>query len=71
MSQATDMLALYIAAEKAVLTGQSYTINGRTLTRANLTEITKNRAYWQAMVNKEQATTLGGNSNYSLADFSE
>lgn len=70
MSTATEMLALYIDAEKKVLTGQSYTINGRSLTRANLSEITKNRAYWQAMVNKENAATQGGSSLYSVADWS-
>lgn len=30
---------LYIAAEEAVLSGQSYTIGNRSLTRANLSEI--------------------------------
>lgn len=71
MSQATDMLALYIAAEKAVLNGQSYAISGRSLTRANLSEITKNRAYWQGIVNKENAASQGGSSLYSVADFTE
>jgi hypothetical protein len=32
---------LYIAAEAAVLKGQSYSIGNRTLTRADLTEIRK------------------------------
>lgn len=34
-----ERLALYAAAEQAVLTGQSYTIGNRTLTRANLDTI--------------------------------
>ena len=34
-------LAMYLEAEKTVLTGQSYTIGNRTLTRANLKEIRK------------------------------
>lgn len=71
MSTATDMLALYITAEKKVLSGQSYTINNRSLTRANLSEITKNRQYWQTQVNRETAATQGGNSLYSVADWSE
>lgn len=34
-------LKMYYEAEQAVLTGQSYTIGNRTLTRANLSEIRK------------------------------
>lgn len=34
-------LRLYLEAEKAILTGQSYTIGNRTLTRADLGEVTK------------------------------
>lgn len=34
-----DRLKMYLEAEKAVLSGQSYTIGERTLTRASLSEI--------------------------------
>ena len=34
-------LAMYLEAEKRVMTGQSYTIGNRSLTRANLAEIRK------------------------------
>ena len=34
-------LAMYLEAEKVVMTGQSYTIGNRSLTRANLAEIRK------------------------------
>ena len=34
-------LAMYLQAEQKVMTGQSYTIGNRTLTRANLSEIRK------------------------------
>ena len=34
-----ERLKLYLEAEKAVLSGQSYTIGNRTLTRANLATI--------------------------------
>lgn len=34
-----ERLKLYLEAERAVLTGQSYTIGNRTLTRANLATI--------------------------------
>lgn len=34
-----ERLKMYLEAERAVLTGQSYTIGNRTLTRANLATI--------------------------------
>lgn len=70
MSTATEMVALYITAEKAVLNGQSYTINGRSLTRANLKEIREGREYWQGIANSESASSQGGSSLYSVADWS-
>ena len=36
-----ERLKLYLEAERAVLSGQSYTIGNRTLTRANLSTIRK------------------------------
>lgn len=71
MSTATDMVALYIAAEKAVLNSQSYSIAGRALTRANLPEIRAGRKEWEAVVRSENAGSQGGSSLYSVADFSE
>ena len=34
-----ERLKLYYAAERAILSGQSYTVGNRTLTRANLAEV--------------------------------
>lgn len=45
-SQADAKLAEYLAAESAVLAGQSYELNGRKLTRANLAEIQTGIATW-------------------------
>lgn len=50
--EARAMLALYITAEETVLTGQSYQIKDRTLTRANLREIRKGRAEWSTLVGR-------------------
>ena len=69
MSTATDMLALYIEAEKAVLKGKQVTFGDRTLGRENLQEIIKGRKEWQIAVNKENAKSQGGSSLYSVADF--
>lgn len=46
-AQAETQLAAYLAAETAVLSGQSYEIAGRKLTRANLAEIQKGIEIWQ------------------------
>lgn len=45
-AQSETQLAAYLAAETAVLAGQSYSINGRTLTRANLNEIQQGIQIW-------------------------
>jgi len=71
MSEATDMLAAYIAAETAVLKNQSYSMAGVTLTRSNLAEIRSGRKEWQQRVNAEKATSQGGSRLYSVADWSE
>lgn len=70
MSTATDMLAAYIAAETAVLGGQSYTINGHSFSRADLGKLQEGRQYWQGEVNKETAAATGSKS-YAVADFTD
>ena len=65
MSAAATMLAAYVAAETAVLAGQSYAMGGRTLSLANLAEIRAGRAEWEARLGAERARaarvpTLGG-----------
>ena len=46
LSDAETKLAQYLAAEEAVLTGQSYSIAGRSLTRADLEYIQKGVKLW-------------------------
>jgi len=48
--EAQQMYAEYMAAERTILQGQSYSIGDRTLTRANLSEVQKGRQYWAAQV---------------------
>lgn len=50
LAQAEAQLAAYIAAETAVLTGQSYEIAGRKLTRADLDSIQKGIDLWNSRV---------------------
>lgn len=71
MTQAADMLALYIQAESAVLLGQEFTLGDRRLRRADLVEIQAGRREWQAKVNAEQARAAGaptiGGLGFSVA----
>ncbi len=54
MTIATDMLAAYIAAETAILTGKSYSFGGRSYSHENLQEIRAGRKEWEAKVKAEQ-----------------
>lgn len=71
MTQAADMLTLYIQAESAVLSGQEFTLGDRRLRRADLVEIQAGRREWQAKVNAEQARAAGaptiGGLGFSVA----
>lgn len=46
LAQAEAQLAIWLAADAAVASGQSYTISGRSLSRANAREIRENIDYW-------------------------
>lgn len=52
LAQAEAQLALYLAAEERVLAGQSYTINGRSLTRADLDSIQQGIDLWDRRVKR-------------------
>lgn len=52
LADAEARLAEYMAAETKVLSGQSYTIAGRSLTRANLKEIQDGIALWDSRVKR-------------------
>lgn len=57
-------LAAYIQAEAAILSGaQSYAIAGRSITRANLSEITAQIRYLEKEVAAEEAICLGKGRN--------
>jgi antitoxin (DNA-binding transcriptional repressor) of toxin-antitoxin stability system len=60
---ARERLALWLEAEAAVATGQSYTIGTRTLTRANLNAIRAEIVFWDNKVAEtEAAATRRGRS---------
>jgi hypothetical protein len=70
MTTATDMLASYMAAESAILTGKTIQFNGRTLTNENLSEIRKGRQEWERRVAVEQGRARSG-LGYSIATFGD
>ena len=47
IQDAQDMVALYVNAEKAVLTGQAYTVAGQSVTRADLDKLRAGRKEWE------------------------
>lgn len=56
---ARQMLYLWLDAERAVTTGQSYSIAGRSLTRVNLAEIRDSIKYWEARLAKLESGRKG------------
>lgn len=70
MSTATDMRDLYIAAETAVLKGQSYRMGERMLTLADLEQIRAGRREWEGRVAVEAAASAAsGPVGVSFASF--
>ena len=63
LAQAEAQLALYLTAEEKVLSGQSYELLGRRLTRANLADIQLGIKTWNDRVTTlSAAVTNGGRS---------
>lgn len=58
-AQAQARLDGWLAADEAVSANQSYTINNRTLTRANAKEIRENIDYWDGKVKELTAQEAG------------
>jgi hypothetical protein len=60
LTHAQEMLQIWIEAEKAVATGQSYRIGSRELRRADLSEIVKRQQYWRNQVDRLEKGRGGG-----------
>jgi hypothetical protein len=63
----TEQLEAVQTAIEKVLAGQSYSIGGRTLTRADLDSLTKREQYLRAMVDREN----NGGVKYRRGTFSQ
>jgi hypothetical protein len=57
LAQAETQLAKWLAADTAVASGQSYSYDGRTLTRADSKQIRENIEYWDKKVRTLSAST--------------
>lgn len=66
---AKDRVAIYYEAEAKVLGGQSYTVGGRSLTRANLAEIRDGILYWQGQVDRLTSTGRTGPTMRRIIPF--
>ena len=69
-TQAQTALDAWIAADLAVAKGQSYSMNGRSLTLANTREIREQIQYWERRVQAFQHMS-GQNNQAALADFND
>lgn len=65
LAQAQAHLDAWLAADLAVAKNQSYSIGGRSLTRANAKEIGANIDRWQRMVNQLTAGQRGIRVRYA------
>lgn len=63
LTQAQAQLDALLAASTAVAGGQSYEMNGRRLTRANLKEIQDSIIFWDGYVKRLSGST-GGRVSY-------
>lgn len=70
LTQAQTALDAWIAADLAVAKGQSYSMNGRSLTLANTREIREQIQYWERRVQAFQQV-IQNNQQAALADFSD
>lgn len=67
LAQAEAQLAVWLAADSAVATGQSYSVGDRALTRANAREIRENITFWDEQVKRLSLTSGGFASKVQFA----
>lgn len=61
LQQAQDQLNMWLDASSKISEAQSYSINGRSLTRANLKEVTDQIKFWDMQVKRlERNNGQGG-----------
>ena len=69
LTQAQAKLDLWMEAEEAVARNQSYSINGRSLTRADAGEITEKIKFWESkVVNLQRGAAGRSRVRYGVAE---
>lgn len=66
LQQAQSQLDMWIAADQAVASAQSYEIAGRKLTRADAAEITNKIEFWAKKVNRLSSGNGGSRVRYGV-----
>lgn len=59
VSECRERLNIWLKAEEAIASGQSYTIDNRRLERANLAQVREQIKFWQNELNKAIAAESG------------
>ena len=59
IEEARTTLRMWLEAERAVATGQSYRIGTRSLTRANLADIRESIQFWRREIAKLESKHMG------------
>lgn len=68
LATAEARLAAWVEADEVVSRSQSYTIDGRQMTRADAAEITAKIEYWERKVRQLNGTQRRGISRVNLND---
>lgn len=69
LAMAESQLALWLAADEAVASGQSYSIKGRSLSRTDAAEITGKIDYWNGWVMRLTRRAGGGSrTRYAVSE---
>lgn len=71
MTNAEEMVSLYLEAEKAVLNGKIFVLDGMNVTMENLRDIRAGRIEWERVVQGEKRRAAGqhGSARYQVAVF--
>ncbi len=69
LQTAKEALNAWIKADLSVAKGQSYSMNGRSLTLANIREIREQITYWERRI--AALSSARHDNSITLADFSE
>lgn len=66
VAQCNERLQIWLDAESAIASGQSYMIDNRRLERANLAQVREQIKFWQNELAKAQASANGRNRRRTI-----